>query len=298
MTAGIHDHETLVVGELTFTVAPPTERKTLQITVDRDASLILRAPTTVTRKQAEQFVRSKRNWVYRKLAEKDALVGPPVVKRFVDGEGFAYLGRNYRLKLHNSVDAVRLSNGRFLMSPETARHGTEAMRRWYTTTGRPWLQQRAEPWIKRLELGDVGIVVLDLGHRWGSTRGHSTINIHWAALQLPPSLIDYVLAHELAHVKHQNHTPDFWQSVAAGQRRAQGHPRPPVAPSGLGIRDRPSRWPPHQPYRTHANTRRKRRLLRRQPWLVAVKYGQFDARAFPDGRLVDGGHLVGREKVV
>jgi predicted metal-dependent hydrolase len=85
------------------------------------------------------------------------------------------------------------------------------MRRWYTRTGQPWLRRRAQPWQRRLDLHDhVEITVLDLGHRWGSTRGKSRVNVHWATLQLPPSLVDYVLAHELAHLREPNHTPEFW----------------------------------------------------------------------------------------
>lgn len=210
MTA-IQDLETLTIGDLTFTVAPSTERTTLQITVDRDASLILRAPAAATRERAEQFVNSKRSWVYRKLAEKHALAGPPVVKEFVNGEGFAYLGRNYRLFLDDSEPAVRLDRGRFRISPKVAANGPEAMRRWYIRTGQPWLRRRAQPWQRRLDIHhDVEITVLDLGHRWGSTRGDNKVNVHWATLQLPPSLVDYVLAHELAHLREPNHTQDFW----------------------------------------------------------------------------------------
>lgn len=208
----VHTLDTITVGDLILTVAPPSDRTTLEITVDRDASLILRAPIGVTRERAEQFIETKRSWVYRKLAEKDALVGPPIVKQFVDGEGFAYLGRSHRLLLDKSAEGVRLDRGRFVMPPETAMRGSEAMRRWYTSTGTPWLQRRAVPWMKRLGLDDVTVTVLDLGYRWGSAGGHG-INIHWATLQLPPSLIDYVLVHELAHLHHPNHTPEFWTKL-------------------------------------------------------------------------------------
>ena len=141
-------------------------------------------------------------------------VGPPVVKQFVDGEGFAYLGRNYRLKIDDAVDGVRLDRGRFLMSPATAADGDAAMRRWYVRTGQAWLQRRVEPWARRMGAGGVGVAVRDLGYRWGSTRGETHINIHWATLQLAPSLIDYVIVHELAHLKELNHTDRYWAEVA------------------------------------------------------------------------------------
>jgi predicted metal-dependent hydrolase len=210
----IHDLDRLLVGDLAFVVAPPTDRTTLQITVERDATLVLRAPSDVTCERAQRFVESKRSWIYRKLAEKDALVGPPVIKQFVDGEGFAYLGRNHRLLVDDAETSVRLDRGRFRIPTTSIADGPAEMRRWYTRTGQSWLMQRSKPWQHRLGIDDVEIVVLDLGHRWGSARGTAKINIHWATLQLPPSLIDYVIAHELTHLVEQNHTPEFWSRLA------------------------------------------------------------------------------------
>ena len=88
------------------------------------------------------------------------------------------------------------------------------MRRWYTEVGTKWLRKRIRPWAARLSARSVTVKVRDLGFRWGSTArphpGPQHINIHWATLQLPPSLIDYVLVHELAHLREVNHTPEFW----------------------------------------------------------------------------------------
>lgn len=222
----LHDRTTLVVGDLELRIAPRSDRKTIEIVVERDASLVLKAPPTATIERAEQFITAKRQWIYRKLAEKDALTGPPVVKQFVEGEGFAYLGRSYRLTLTTSTEAglagdreatVRLDRGRFHLHAPRAADGGGAMRRWYTKTGGQWIRRRIRPWAARLGEQAVGVEVRDLGYRWGSARpadGPQSINIHWATLQLPPSLIDYVLVHELAHLREANHTPEFWTCVA------------------------------------------------------------------------------------
>jgi predicted metal-dependent hydrolase len=138
------------------------------------------------------------------------------VKSFVPGEGFAYLGRSYRLALDDAAEDVRLDRGRFVMSADTARDGRNTMRRWYITAGQRWLQRRVIPWTSRAGIETVEIDVSDLGYRWGSVRPTETparINIHWATLQLPPSLIDYVLAHELAHLFEPNHISKFWAIV-------------------------------------------------------------------------------------
>ena len=218
--APLHNLPALVVGDLVLEVAPPSDRETIEIVVERDASLVLKAPPTATIERARQFVTAKRPWVYRKLAEKDALTGPPVVKQFVEGEGFAYLGRSYRLTLTTGTGAkegVRLERGRLHLPASSVHEGATAMRRWYTQVGGEWLRRRVRPWASRLGEEAVEVAVQDLGFRWGSARpieGPQRINVHWATLQLPPSLIDYVLVHELAHLQETNHTPDFWKIVA------------------------------------------------------------------------------------
>lgn len=228
--APLHDLTALVISDLTLQVAPPSERTTIEIIVERDASLIIKAPPTATVARAKEFVATKRPWIYRKLAEKDALTGPPVVKQFVEGEGFAYLGRSYRLTLVTDAVSgvasamttdpratVRLDRGRFHLRASDAADGATAMRRWYTDAGGQWLRRRICPWAARLGEQSVGVEVRDLGYRWGSARpidGPQSVNIHWATLQLPPSLIDYILVHELTHLREVNHTPEFWSIVA------------------------------------------------------------------------------------
>ncbi len=99
---------TLIAGDLTFAVAEPTDRQTIEIIVGRDASLQLKIPHGTTVERAERFIAKKRQWVHSKLSEKDALTGPPVVKHFVEGEGFAYLGRSYRLTLTDDPPGTRV----------------------------------------------------------------------------------------------------------------------------------------------------------------------------------------------
>ena len=117
----VHTLHVLTVDNLTLTVAPPTRAASMEIVVERDASLVLRAPASVTDAAARAFVQAKRSWIYRRLAEKDALIGPPVTKAMVNGEGFAYLGRSYRLTLGPAaIGPVRLDHGRFIIPETTA----------------------------------------------------------------------------------------------------------------------------------------------------------------------------------
>lgn len=220
----------LVAGDLTFAVAPPTDRQTIEIIVERDASLQLKIPHGTTVERAERFIAKKRQWVHSKLAEKDALTGPPVVKQFVEGEGFAYLGRSYRLTLTDDPPGtkVRLERGRFRLPAvdAVAGDGPSAMRRWYIDTGGAWVRKRIQPWAARAGEPCVRVEVRDLGYRWGSARplkGPQRLSLHWVALQMPSRLVDYILVHELAHLREVNHTPDFWSTVARLMPSYEGH---------------------------------------------------------------------------
>jgi len=80
------------------------------------------------------------------------------------------------------------------------------MIRWYRRCALAWLPRRAGPWAQRMSLQPGGLDVRDLGYRWGSLGKSGHLNIHWAAMQLPASLLDYVIVHELAHIGQPRHT--------------------------------------------------------------------------------------------
>ena len=108
-------------------------------------------------------------WVYKQLARVQAVSRETPRKAFTDGEGFAYLGRSYRLRLvQQSEAAVKLQGGRFVMPKALARNGREHLLRWYCERARPWLWGKALEYTARMEVAPAGVRVQDLGYRWGS----------------------------------------------------------------------------------------------------------------------------------
>jgi predicted metal-dependent hydrolase len=205
----------LVVAGLDFQVRSSAGRS-VGITVDRDGSLIVTVPHGVDDADLVRFVHEKRMWMYKKLAEKDLLLSRRLTKTFVAGEGFAYLGRSYRLLLTDQrQDPVKLERGRLVMRRDMveAGNGSRVMIDWYRTRGLRWLQGRVRPWAERMGATPSLIDVRDLGYRWGSRGKHDRLNFHWAAVQLPPTLIDYLIVHELAHLHEPNHSPEFWLRI-------------------------------------------------------------------------------------
>lgn len=204
----------LTVDDLALEVRWSPHRKTLGLTVDRGGELILSAPVGTDPAVLEEFVREKRFWIYTKLAEKEALRHPVSRKELVTGEGFPYLGRSYRLLLVTEQSApLKLEQGRFKLLHSETRSGRNHFIRWYTGHARPWLEGRVSRLAPRVGVEPRGVTVRDLGFRWGSCGKARTLNFHWAAILLPPSVIEYIVIHELVHLLEANHTPAFWLRV-------------------------------------------------------------------------------------
>lgn len=204
----------LSVDDLDLEVRWSSRRKTLGLTVDRGGELIVAAPEGVDVSVLEAFVREKKFWIYTKLAVKNVLRHPSRETEFVTGEGFAYLGRSYRLLLVDEQDEpLKLHRGRFRLLRSTRAAGREHFVEWYRSRGHAWLGRRLGRWTHRLGAQPSDLEVLDLGNRWGSCSSRGRLNVHWATMQLAVPLVDYVLVHELVHLHEPHHTPEFWRRV-------------------------------------------------------------------------------------
>lgn len=204
----------LVLGDLQFEVRRSDRRQTLGLTVERDGNLVLVAPPDVADARLERFARQKRFWIYQKLATKEALPPALPVRKFVTGEGFPYLGRSHRLQLVSDLDVpVKLDAGRFKMRRDEVARGRATMVRWYTAHAQPWLTARVTRYADRTRFVPGAVTVQDLGFRWGSCGKGGRLYFHWQSILLPPSIVDYIVVHELVHLREPHHTPDFWRAV-------------------------------------------------------------------------------------
>jgi predicted metal-dependent hydrolase len=202
------------VGGLDVDVVVVPERSGVRLTVERDARITATVPPGLDASWLAAAIKGRRRWIYDKLEQRaqDAAARP--VKEFVTGEGFYYLGRSYRIQLVDAVPApVRLVRGRLQLHRDRLDRAEEDLIDWYRGRGHSWLPRRAEPWAQRMRAPLERIVVRRLGYRWGSCSRGGGLNIHWATMQLPAPLVDYVLVHELAHLHYHDHSGEFWRTV-------------------------------------------------------------------------------------
>ncbi|NKI59619.1 M48 family metallopeptidase [Labrenzia sp. PO1] len=214
--------EAIHIDDLVFSVKRSTRRKTVGITVERDKRLIAHLPHEATLDEAEKLIATKLLWVHQKLAEQGGNARDEVFRpaEFVDGEGFHFLGKHYRLKLVDipkhatDIPSVRFEGDRLLLRREQSVAGAKRIAEYYTRAAHPYLNDAVQKW-KRIVGVEPGrfVQVMDLGFRWGSCSTDGTLNFHWRIMQLPPQMIDYIVVHELAHIKVPDHSATFWKLV-------------------------------------------------------------------------------------
>lgn len=211
--------ETRQFEDLTYTLRRSPRRQTIGLTVERDGRLTVAAPDTCHERAIEKLLAEKRFWIYAKLVEQERLTATAVEREMVSGQGFPYLGRNYRLRLVTSNEArqsgqrepLRWHHGYFLLLKSEHPNGREHFRCWYTERARVKLKERVALYAPRLQVNPVGLRITDLGYRWGSCGRNGTLYFNWRLILAPIRIVDYVVVHELLHLLVPHHTPEYWK---------------------------------------------------------------------------------------
>lgn len=196
-------------------------RTTLGITVTPKAELKVTAPQEASTTDIERVLTRKAPWITRQLRETSALPPSVPTHRWVSGETHVYLGRQYRLKVRDQgTPGVRLV-GRYFEVGVTDRTDHAAvetvMNAWYRTRARETFERRMQRLIDRtpaLRLTEPPpLIVRTIRTRWGSCSPSGRILMNVESVKLPIGCLDYVLMHELCHLRHNDHSRKFWRHL-------------------------------------------------------------------------------------
>jgi predicted metal-dependent hydrolase len=207
---------TVKLDDLDFELRRSSNRSTVGITVERDGSLVLSAPESTSFEDLEKVVKTKKNWIYTKIAEKEPLIQSTPKKEYVSGEGFFYLGRSYRLKVIDSSDAndkLRFYRSRFELNRDSLPEGRNLFIKWYSKHLRPILERHLLRLAPRVPVEYRSVQIRDLGYNWGTCGKNQDLYFHWRVAMLPARMVEYVVTHELVHLVEKKHSPEFWSKV-------------------------------------------------------------------------------------
>ncbi|MEQ3725055.1 SprT family zinc-dependent metalloprotease [Alcanivorax sp.] len=200
------------IAEVTRT----SRRKSADIRVEEGAVSVV-VPVETSLERIDELLAAKRRWIKEKIALHQEM-SPPSSKRYVSGESFSYLGRNYRLKVEKGPFApVRLLQGRLVVSvpqgSEQPHMIRNALIRWYKRQAETKLREKVTRWAPQVGVEPSGVAIKTFKSRWGSCTAKGELQFNWQIMMTPNRMVDYVVVHELCHLIRHDHSPAFWAEV-------------------------------------------------------------------------------------
>ena len=227
MTATIERRDAVRIGEIEipYLFKRVPRRRRVHIVVNDDGTIEVRAPWRFSLPKAREVLRENARWVVQSLQNaRERLARRP---RLVTGARLPLLDGSLRLDVRRAAQIDLFSDCRPLRS-RAERLGTtlrvsagslgdEEVRalieRWYRGEAVTHLASRVEHYAPRLGVRPTRVSVRGQRSRWGSCSGKGTVSLNWRLMMVPGELADYVVVHELCHLRHMNHSPQFWAMV-------------------------------------------------------------------------------------
>ncbi|MDC0551670.1 M48 family metallopeptidase [Amylibacter sp.] len=186
--------------------------------IDVEDNLVkVTVPKNLSDERIEELIKGRILWIKQKLAlQATAIISKP--KEYVDGEAFAYLGRNYRLKCANgSEESVKLKSGYLNVTTKNGKRNSEHLKavveQWYRTKALSRLIDKTRRYSAILKVEPTSINLKDYKAMWGSCSPKGVVSYNWRIILAPHKIVDYIVVHELCHLIEPNHSSKYWKQV-------------------------------------------------------------------------------------
>lgn len=205
-----------------YNLKKSNRRKTMSISVDQHGVSVI-SPSATEIEKIEAILYKKAVWIKKQLSYFNEMNSNNIQHYFLSGEKLPYLGRYYRLKVvktNTSRPLFRFYQGRFLA--EIPYEAAEDKQRdiiyplyveWIKNRAHEFTKNRLKRFILKLQQEPNKIIIKEQKQRWGSCTASGNILLNWRIFLAPTSIVDYVLAHELVHLKHLNHSNEYWNTL-------------------------------------------------------------------------------------
>ena len=206
---------TLSNGETIPYLLEHRARRTVGLKITAEG-LIVHAPKCIFAFQLNQILQEKSNWILTKLKHRAATQVEKI--EWIDGEHLLYLGQDIQLNIVPSQTNKTLAFAANILSIATPTPNNHALIsrkviQWYKNHAAPDFSRRLEILAAKLGVATPPLTLSNAQSRWGSCNSRGELRLNWRLLQAPPHIINYVICHELAHLKQMNHSAKFWAVV-------------------------------------------------------------------------------------
>ncbi len=205
----------LPTGETIFYQLERRQRRTIGLKITAEG-LVVHAPKRIFEHQLNQVLLEKAHWISNKLKAREANQIEPI--QWIDGEHLLFLGNDIVLKiLQTSTNkaAVLEQSSLVIAQPNTQNQVLSSRKviAWYKKHALLDFSRRLEVFAAKLGVVTPPLTLSNAKSRWGSCTSRGDVRLNWRLLQAPPHIINYVICHELAHLKQMNHSAKFWAVV-------------------------------------------------------------------------------------
>ncbi len=193
------------------------DRKTLSLTVTPDLHIILKCPEDVDSERIESFLKKKWFWLEKQLSFFKKYQRKIYEKEYLSGEGYLYLGRQYKLIVRKGKDdIVLLTRGQLTAyttkSVADGRHNKKLIDAWFVAKTDNIFQERFTEILSRFDYKNTPkLSIREMKKRWGSFLNQDKIFLNPKLIHTSKDCIDYVITHELCHMKYKNHDKKFYE---------------------------------------------------------------------------------------
>jgi len=213
---------TLNNHQLTYHIRYQKNRKTLQIKIISSTHLEVTAPNRFPKTNIEDIIYKKSSWIMKQLLHRAAINENPINKSIRHGAPLLYQGKSYNLVFtttESNACTIHLQDNQMIISmprisPEQITSYVESfLKLWYREMASNILTDRTALWATKINVKPQRITIKEQKTRWGSCSSKGNINYNWRIVMAPPEVIDYLVIHELCHLRVPNHSALFWQEV-------------------------------------------------------------------------------------
>lgn len=188
-----------------------SKRKSISIEINRQGEVLLRLPLNVEKNYLKNVIESRRDWIIQKKKEMLRKDKESPKHTFSENEKFWLLGAKYSLKhLKPQKGVFEFHDNCFFIDPDFLPDAKNIFEEWYKLQAREYIPPRVYHFAKKFNLPYKSINITSARKRWASRSSRGSLNFSWRMMLLPQDSIDYIICHELAHIRYMDHSQKFW----------------------------------------------------------------------------------------
>ncbi len=190
-------------------------KRTISLQISRAAEIVVSAPYFTPVREINRFIKEKQNWIDRTIQKQTLVRLLNKEKEYISGELFYYLGESYPLEVFFESKEKRglffWNKCFYLNAPEDKEIKKNFFLLWYKKKASEYISKQIDFYCHKLKLTARSVRITSARKRWGSCSEDNKLAFSFRLIMMPPEIIDYVIVHELTHIKEKNHAPRFWK---------------------------------------------------------------------------------------